>query len=198
MDHMFKWMRENDECFKRPPIAPVAATASALPNAFVQEQQQINKQLLEELKKLSGSVTDLLASSKEAAKKTEQGFSHMPKTDELINQIEVKLQKHSAVAVTTVAPPKNDVFEQQLMERLGALSTDVAQLRNAPSTPPVSMGLNAQDKAYIQELNNETLNALAALKTDSASAQQTGEKSLVLKPYKGYLLWYIICQRIDA
>ncbi|KAM8717738.1 hypothetical protein ACLKA7_004442 [Drosophila subpalustris] len=174
MDHMFKWMRENDECFKRPPVAPViAAAAPALPNAFVQEQQQINKQLLEELKKLSATVTDLLQSSKEAAKQTEQGFSQMPKTNELINQIEAKLEKHSAVAVTTIAPPKNDEFEQQLMARLGALSTDVAQLRNAPTTPaPVPMGLNEKDKEYIQELNNETLNALAALKTDSLAAQQ--------------------------
>ncbi|XP_034472291.1 uncharacterized protein LOC117780032 [Drosophila innubila] len=177
MDHMFKWMRENDECFKRPPVAPIVAAAPAapaLPNAFVQEQQQINKQLLTELKKLSGTLTDLLQSSKEAAKQTEQGFSHMPKTDELINQIEAKLEKHSAVAVTTIAPPKDNEFEQQLLERLGALSTDVAQLRNAPTTPaPMPMGLNEKDKEYIQELNNETLNALAALKTDSLAAQQT-------------------------
>ncbi|XP_060645049.1 uncharacterized protein LOC132783718 [Drosophila nasuta] len=174
IDHMFKWMRENDECFKRPPVAPVAA-APALPNAFVSEKQQINKQLLEELKKLSSSVTDLLSSSKEAAKQTASNFEHMPRTDELLQQIEAKLQQHTAVAVTTVSPPKNDEFEQQLLERLGALSSDVAQLRSVPVTTPapqVAKGLNEQDKAYIQELNNETLNALAALKTEAQSAQQ--------------------------
>ncbi|XP_034098951.1 uncharacterized protein LOC117564346 [Drosophila albomicans] len=174
IDHMFKWMRENDECFKRPPVAPVAA-APALPNAFVSEQQQINKQLLEELKKLSNSVTDLLSSSKEAAKQTASNFEHMPRTDELLQQIEAKLQQHTAVAVTTVSPPKNDEFEQQLLERLGALSSDVAQLRSVPVTTPapqVAKGLNEEDKAYIQELNNETLNALAALKTEAQSAQQ--------------------------
>jgi len=104
MDHMFKWMRENDECFKRPPVAPIVAAAPAapaLPNAFIQEQQQINKQLLAELKKLSETMTDLLQSSKEAAKQTEQGFSHMPKTDELINQIEAKLEKHDGAEMSS-------------------------------------------------------------------------------------------------
>ncbi|XP_062121366.1 uncharacterized protein LOC133835361 [Drosophila sulfurigaster albostrigata] len=174
IDHMFKWMRENDECFKRPPVAPVAA-APALPNAFVSEQQQINKQLLEELKKLSSSVTDLLSSSKEAAKQTASNFEHMQRTDQLFQQIEAKLQQHIADAVTTVSPSKNDEFVEQLMERLGALSSEVAQLRSVPVTTPapqVAKGLNEQDKAYIQELNNETLNALAALKTEAQSAQQ--------------------------
>ncbi|KAH8391952.1 hypothetical protein KR215_010734, partial [Drosophila sulfurigaster] len=174
IDHMFKWMRENDECFKRPPVAPVAA-APALPNAFVSEQQQINKQLLEELKKLSSSVTDLLSSSKEAAKQTASNFEHMQRTDQLFQQIEAKLQQHIADAVTTVSPPKSDEFVEQLLERLGALSSEVAQLRSVPVTTPapqVAKGLNEQDKAYIQELNNETLNALAALKTEAQSAQQ--------------------------
>ncbi|KAH8376670.1 hypothetical protein KR093_000727, partial [Drosophila rubida] len=180
IDHMFKWMRENDECFKRPPVAPAApaaAPAPALPNAFVSEQQQINKQLLGELKQLTSTVNDLLASSKEAAKQAATNFGRMPRTEELMQQIETKLQQHTAVAVTTVSPPKNDEFEQQLLERLGALSSDVAQLRSVPATTPapVAKGLNEQDKAYIQELNNETLNALAALKTEAQTAQQTGK-----------------------
>ncbi|KAH8293117.1 hypothetical protein KR044_005418 [Drosophila immigrans] len=175
IDHMFKWMRENDECFKRPPVAAAPAPAApALPNAFVSEQQQINKQLLDELKKLSGTVTDLLASSKEAAKQAATNFGQLPRTEELMQQIEAKLQQHTAVAVTTVSPPKNDEFEQQLLERLGALSTDVAQLRSVPATTPapVAKGLNEQDKLYMQELNNETLNALAALKTEAQTSQQ--------------------------
>lgn len=180
---MFKWMRENDECFKNPQSAKALAApaAAALPNAFVEEQQKINKQLLEELKQLGSSVNKLLDSSKQAAEQNQQGFERIPKTDELINKFEAKLQQHrAATEVTTAAPPKNnDQFEQQLMQRLGSLSSDLAQLRDATAKPaPAPLpapGLNEQDKAYIQELNNETLNALAALKTEATAAQQTGK-----------------------
>lgn len=184
MEHMFKWMRENDECFKNPPGAPkaiappvAAATVSAIPNEFVKEQQQINKQLLSELKQLTSSVAQLVDSSKQAAQQTQQGFERMPKSDELLSQIETKLQQHSAAAaVTTVAPPKNDELERKLVERLGQLSSQVAELRNATAqAPPASLGLNEKDRVYMQELNNETLNALAALKTESLLGQQTGE-----------------------
>ncbi|XP_030555195.1 uncharacterized protein LOC115758608 [Drosophila novamexicana] len=179
IEHMFKWMRENNECFKNPPGSPKAIAAPALPNQFVEEQQQINKQLLDQLKQLSASVSKLLDSSSQAAQQTQQGFERMPKSDELLTQIEAKLQQHSAAlaaaaVVTTAAPPKNDEFELQLMERLGALSTDVAQLRSAPApAAPAPLGLSEKDRAYIQELNNETLNALAALKSESLTAQQT-------------------------
>ncbi|XP_023170875.2 uncharacterized protein LOC111599450 [Drosophila hydei] len=182
MEHMFKWMRENDECFKNPPGAPkaiappvAAASASAIPNEFVKEQQQINKQLLSELKQLTSSVAQLVDSSKQAAQQTQQGFERMPKSDELLSQIETKLQQHSAAAaVTTVAPPKNDELERKLVERLGQLSSQVAELRNATAqAPPASLGLNEKDRVYMQELNNETLNALAALKTESLLGQQT-------------------------
>lgn len=183
MEHMFKWMRENDECFKNPRgvQALAAPAAAALPNGLVEEQQKINKQLLEELKQLGSSVNKLLDSSKQAAEQNQQSFERMPKTDELINKIEAKLQQHrAATEVTTAAPPKNnDQFEQQLMQRLGSLSSDLAQLRDATAKPvPAPLpaaGLNEQDKAYIQELNNETLNALAALKTEATAAQQTGK-----------------------
>lgn len=185
MEHMFKWMRENDECFKNPPGAKelAAPAAAALPNAFVEEQQKINKQLLEELKQLGSSVNKLLDSSKQAAEQNQQSFERIPKTDELINKFEAKLQQHrAATEVTTAAPPKNnEQFEQQLMQRLGSLSSDLAQLRDATAkpapapAPAPAAGLNEQDKAYIQELNNETLNALAALKTEATAAQQTGK-----------------------
>lgn len=184
MEHMFQWMRENDECFKNPPGAPkaiappaAAATASALPNEFVKEQQQINKQLLDELKQLRVSVTQLLDNSKQTAQQTQQGFERMPKSEELLSQIEAKLQQHSAAAaVTTVAPPKNDELELKLLERLGQLSTQVAELRNATAQAPAApQGLSEKDRVYMQELNNETLNALTALKTESLLGQQTGE-----------------------
>ncbi|ALC38419.1 CG5080 [Drosophila busckii] len=176
VDHMFKWMRENDECFNNPPGAPKviaapAAAVAAVPNAFVEQQQKLNKQLLDELKQLSGSVAKLLDSSKQAATDTQKSLERLPKTDELMTQIEAKLQQHSAVAVTTAAPPKSNPFESQLLAQLNALSNNVTQLCGA--TPTVTpAGLSQQDKSYMQELNNETLNALAALKSEAGVAQQ--------------------------
>lgn len=179
---MFKWMRENDECTKKSTAAARAPIAApALPNAFVEEQQKINKQLLEELKQLGASVNTLIESNKQTAEQSQQSFERMPKTDELVSKIEAKLQQHRATEVTTVAPVKNnDQFEQQLMQRLGSLSDDLAQLRNVTAQPPPApllapVGLNEQDKAYMQELKNDTLNALAALKTDATEAQQKGK-----------------------
>ncbi|XP_034668340.1 uncharacterized protein LOC117901621 [Drosophila subobscura] len=176
-EHMFKWMRENDECFKRPPATAnlIAAPAPpAIPNEFVQEQQRLNKQLLEELQKLSSSVNSLLDSSKQTATQTQKNFDSLPKANELLTQIEAKLQQHSS-SVTTAAPPKNDEFETQLLERLNALGGQVAKLSDVPppAPAPVPVGLNEKDRAYIQELNNETLNALAKLKSETALGQQT-------------------------
>lgn len=182
---MFKWMQENDECSKKSAVAAKAIAAPALPNAFVEEQQKINKQLLEELKQLGASVNKLIESNKQTAEQSQQSFERLPKTEELVSKIEAKLQEQlRATEVTTVAPPKNnEQFEQQLMERLGSMSADLVQLRNITSQPPppapapllAPVGLNEKDKAYIQELNNETLNALAALKTEATAAQQKGK-----------------------
>ncbi|KAH8412046.1 hypothetical protein KR222_007526, partial [Zaprionus bogoriensis] len=192
MEQMSQWMRDSSDFLKKassakalPASAP--APAPALPNAFVEEQQKINKQLLEELRQLGSSVSKLLDSSQQAAQQSQQGFQRMPKTEELLSQIDAKLQQHRALEVTTAPPPppKNDKFEQELIQRLGALSSDLAQLRNAtehpPPPPPTPApapqpvpGLNEQDKAYIQELSNDTLNALAALKAETLAAQQTG------------------------
>ncbi|XP_001357011.3 uncharacterized protein [Drosophila pseudoobscura] len=174
-EHMFKWMRENDECFKRPPananLIAAAPAPAALPNEFVKEQQRLNKQLLEEIQKLSSSVVSLLDSSKQAAAQTQKNFDSMPKATELLTQIEAKLQQHSS-SVTTAAPPKNDEFEAQLLERLNALGGQVAKLSDAPP-PAAPVGLNEKDRAYIQELNNDTMNALAKLKSETVSGQQT-------------------------
>ncbi|XP_022226508.1 uncharacterized protein LOC111076829 [Drosophila obscura] len=174
-EHMFKWMRENDECFKRPPatanLIAAAPAPAAIPNEFIQEQQRLNKRLLEEIQKLSSSVTALLDSSKQTAAQTQKNFDSMPKANELLTQIEAKLQQHST-SVTTAAPPKNDEFELQLLERLNALGGQVAKLSDAPP-PAAPVGLNDKDRAYIQELNNDTLNALAKLKSETVSGQQT-------------------------
>lgn len=182
---MFKWMRENDECFKRPPIsskliaAPAPAPAPAIPKEFLEEQQRVNKQLLEEIQKLSATVASLKESSQKAAVQTQQNFDTLPKGQELLAQIEAKLQQHTAAAaaaaaVTTAAPPKNDEFEAKLLESLNYLGEKVTQLSESAQRPAAPVGLNEKDRSYIQELNNETLNALAQLKNENSAAQKSG------------------------
>ncbi|XP_016954840.1 uncharacterized protein LOC108027785 [Drosophila biarmipes] len=167
-DHMFKWMRENDECFKRPPvtanlIAPPAAPA--IPKEFLEEQRRFNAKLLEE-------IQDLKASNQKAADQSQKNFESLPKGAELLSQIEAKLQEHSAT-VTTAAPPKNNEFEAQLLERLNSLGGKVTELSETVQRPAAPVGLNENDRAYIQELNNDTLNALAQLKSESAAVQKS-------------------------
>ncbi|KAH8298099.1 hypothetical protein KR018_006832 [Drosophila ironensis] len=181
-EHMFKWMRENDECFKRPPMTgnllapPAAPAAPAIPPEFLEEQQRVNKQLLEEIQKLSASVAALKESNQKAAEQTDRNIKSLPKGQELIAQIEAKLKEHSASASTTTttsAPPRNSELEEQLLERLTALSGQVNKLGENAQRPAAPVGLNEKDRAYIQELNNETLNALAQLKTASSVAQKS-------------------------
>ncbi|KAH8314552.1 hypothetical protein KR059_012423 [Drosophila kikkawai] len=180
-EHMFKWMRENDECFKRPPLsskliaAPAPVTAPTIPKEFLEEQQRVNKLLLEEIQKLSASVASLKESSQKAAVQTQQNFDTLPKGQELLAQIEAKLQQHSeaAASVTTAAPPKNDEFEAQLLKTLNNLEGKVSQLSEKAQSPAAPVGLNEKDRAYIQELNNETLNALAQLKNDNLASQKS-------------------------
>ncbi|KAH8324379.1 hypothetical protein KR074_006293 [Drosophila pseudoananassae] len=174
-EHMFKWMRENDECFKRPPgidkSAPAPA-APAIPEGFLIEQQRVNKLLVDEIQKLTASVTALKESSQKAADQTQKDIQSLPKGKELIGQIEAKLQQHSA-SVTTVAPPKNNEFEVQILDRLTSLGGQVTQLSENVQRPAPPVGLDEKDRAYIQELNNETLNALAQLKSESSAVQKS-------------------------
>ncbi|EDV31058.1 uncharacterized protein Dana_GF14732 [Drosophila ananassae] len=177
-EHMFKWMRENDECFKRPPVSgnllapPPPPAPPAIPEKFLQEQQRLNKQLLEEIQKLTASVAALKESSQKAADQTQKDIQSLPKGKELIGQIEAKLQEHSA-SVTTVAPPKNNEFEVQIVGLLSSLGGQVTQLSENVQRPAPPVGLNEKDRAYIQELNNETLNALAQLKSESSAVQKS-------------------------
>jgi len=169
---MFKWMRENDECFKRPPVSanliapPAAPAAPAIPKEFLEEQRRFNAKLLEE-------IQNLKASNQKAADQTQKSFESLPKGPELLSQIEAKLQEHSA-SVTTAAPPKNNEFETQLLERLNSLGGKVTELSETVQRPAAPVGLNENDRAYIQELNNDTLNALAELKTESSAIQKSG------------------------
>nr|XP_016945371.1 uncharacterized protein LOC108021259 [Drosophila suzukii] len=170
-DHMFKWMRENDECFKRPPVSanliapPAAPAAPAIPKEFLEEQRRFNAKLLEE-------IQNLKASNQKAADQTQKSFESLPKGPELLSQIEAKLQEHTA-SVTTAAPPKNNDFEAQLLERLNSLGGKVTELSETVQRPAAPVGLNENDRAYIQELNNDTLNALAELKTESSAVQKS-------------------------
>ncbi|KAH8240951.1 hypothetical protein KR026_008811 [Drosophila bipectinata] len=174
-EHMFKWMRENDECFKRPPVSEKSApapAAPAIPEGLLLEQQRVNKQLLDDIQKLTASVTALKESSQKAADQTQKDIQSLPKGKELIGQIEAKLQQHSA-SVTTVAPPKNNEFEVQILDRLTSLGGQVTQLSENVQRPAPPVGLDEKDRAYIQELNNETLNALAQLKSESSAVQKS-------------------------
>ncbi|XP_016997786.2 putative leucine-rich repeat-containing protein DDB_G0290503 [Drosophila takahashii] len=170
-DHMFKWMRENDECFKRPPVSgnliapPVAPAAPAIPKEFLEEQKRFNAKLLEEIQKLKES-------NQKAADQAQKNFESLPKGPELLSQIEAKLQEHSA-SVTTAAPPKDNEFEAQLLDRLSSLGGKVTELSETVQRPAAPVGLNEKDRAYIQELNNETLNALAQLKSETSAVQKS-------------------------
>ncbi|KAH8351992.1 hypothetical protein KR084_001046 [Drosophila pseudotakahashii] len=170
-DHMFKWMRENDECFKRPPVSgnliapPVAPAAPAIPKEFLEEQKRFNAKLLEE-------IQNLKESNQKSADQTQKNFESLPKGPELLSQIEAKLQEHSA-SVTTAAPPKDNEFEAQLLERLSSLGGKVSELSETVQRPAAPVGLNEKDRAYIQELNNDTLNALAQLKSESLAVQKS-------------------------
>ncbi|KAI8043030.1 hypothetical protein M5D96_004355 [Drosophila gunungcola] len=141
-EHMFKWMRENDECFKRPPvsanlIAPPAAPPAppAIPKEFLEEQKRLNTKLLEEIQKLTSS-------------------------------------EHSA-SVTTAAPPKNNEFEVKVLGSLNSLGGKVTELSESVQRPVAPVGLTEKDRSFIQELSNDTLNALAQLKSESSATQKS-------------------------
>ncbi|XP_052854520.1 LOW QUALITY PROTEIN: uncharacterized protein LOC128263486 [Drosophila gunungcola] len=178
-EHMFKWMRENDECFKRPPvsanlIAPPAAPPAppAIPKEFLEEQKRLNTKLLEEIQKLTSSVAALKESSQKAAVQTQQNFEELPKGAELLSQIEAKLQEHSA-SVTTAAPPKNNEFEVKVLGSLNSLGGKVTELSESVQRPVAPVGLTEKDRSFIQELSNDTLNALAQLKSESSATQKS-------------------------
>jgi len=73
------------------------------------------------------------------------------------------------------AQPKNAEFEAQLLERLTSLGGQVSSLSETVQRPAAPVGLSETDRAYIQELNNDTLNALAQLKSESSVEQKSGE-----------------------
>ncbi|KAM7350984.1 uncharacterized protein ACRADG_003959 isoform 1-T2 [Cochliomyia hominivorax] len=190
LERIFKWMQENDECYKRPPATPGAALLSASKPAenvisptFIKDQEEINKKLITHLKTLSQNVDKLLDVSNNMLEHTEVAFKTSPVTQEKLTKIEDHLVSQS---LTTPAPPppppvivqsNNTVFENKIIKMFEEVNTGLAQLKELPQP---EMGLLLADKEFIQNLNNETLNALEnvkekLLKASEAAATKTSD-----------------------
>lgn len=184
LERVFKWMQENDECYKRPPVAPNAAltapkpTESAIPPTFVKDQEEINKKLITHMKTLSQNVDKLLDVSQNMLQHTEVAFKSSPVTQEKLSKIEDHLVSYS---LTTPAPPppapviiqaNNTEFENNVIKMFEEVNTGLAKLKDMPQP---EMGLVLADKEFIQHLNNETLSALENVKSTLLEASDKGK-----------------------
>ncbi|XP_050318400.1 uncharacterized protein LOC126751965 [Bactrocera neohumeralis] len=180
LEHIFKWMRENDECYKRPPVpavmpvpapAPIVQAPAVSPE-FIKEQERINQQMLEQIAKLSTNVEKLLDTSKDMMEQTEVAFKSVPSTAEMLTKIEDKLVSYSVVTPAPVPEPvDNSEFENKVFVKFDELATGIEELRAQPKPQD---GLTNADKEFIHGLANETLSALENVK---ASAQSSAEKA---------------------
>uniref|UniRef100_W8BP47 Uncharacterized protein n=1 Tax=Ceratitis capitata TaxID=7213 RepID=W8BP47_CERCA len=180
LEHIFKWMRENDECYKRPPgplaIAPAPIVqAPAIPPEFLKEQEKINQKLLEQIMTLSQNVAKLLDTSNHMMEQTEVAFKSVPSTAEMLTKIEDKLVSYSVVTPAPLPEPvDNSEFENKVLVKFDELATDIQELR---AQPKPKEGLTEADKEFIHGLTNETLGALENVKvnvqssTDKAQAE---------------------------
>ncbi|XP_037816506.1 uncharacterized protein LOC119606915 [Lucilia sericata] len=182
LERIFKWMQENDECYKRPPVTPGAALVAAIkpaepaiPPSFVKDQEEINKKLINHMTTLTQNVDKLLDVSNNMLEHTEVAFKTSPVTQEKLSKIEDHLVSYS---MTTPAPPppapvivqaNNTVFENKVIKMFEDVNTGLAQLKE---TPAPEMGLLMADKEFIQSLNNETLNALENVKAKILEASE--------------------------
>nr|XP_014103158.1 uncharacterized protein LOC106627536 [Bactrocera oleae]XP_036222725.1 uncharacterized protein LOC106627536 [Bactrocera oleae]XP_036222726.1 uncharacterized protein LOC106627536 [Bactrocera oleae]XP_036222727.1 uncharacterized protein LOC106627536 [Bactrocera oleae] len=178
LEHIFKWMRENDECLKRPPVpagmsvpAPIVQPPAISPE-FVKEQEKINQQMLEQITKLSSNVEKLLDTSKDMMEQTEVAFKSVPSTADILTKIEDKLVSYSVVTPALVPEAvDNSEFENKVFVKFDELATGMEELRAQPKPQD---GLTSADKEFIHGLANETLSALENVK---ASAQSSTEKA---------------------
>uniref|UniRef100_A0A0K8W3J9 Paramyosin n=1 Tax=Bactrocera latifrons TaxID=174628 RepID=A0A0K8W3J9_BACLA len=178
LEHIFKWMRENDECYKRPPVpammpapAPIVQAPAVSPE-FIKEQEKINQQILEQIAKLSTNVEKLLDTSKDMMEQTEVAFKSVPSTAEMLTKIEDKLVSYSVVTPAPVPEPvDNSEFENKVFVKFDELATGIEELRAQPKPQD---GLTNADKEFIHGLANETLSALENVK---ASTQSSAEKA---------------------
>lgn len=170
LEHIFKWMHENNECMKRPPIGGgpslPAAVPAAIPPEFVKKQDQINNMVLQQLEKLTDNVDKLLVSSKDIIEQTEVAFKNAPNTTEMLNKIEDKLVSYSVVTPPS-EPVYNKEFEQKMLENLEKINTGLAALQTVSEPTEV---LTVLDKKFMESLNNETLNALETVKEATINA----------------------------
>lgn len=179
-------MRENDECYKRPPMAPAAAVPAepAATPEFVKQQQAVNKALLDQITKLSANVEKLLDASKDMIEQTEVAFKSVPSTAEMLTKIEDKLFSYSIVttpAPVVIQPVDNSEFENKVLEKFDALKTGINELKK---TPKAKEGLTIADKEFIHGLANETLGALENVKVNVLSSSDTGEQEIICQVYK--------------
>ncbi|XP_023298926.2 uncharacterized protein LOC111681393 [Lucilia cuprina] len=195
LERIFKWMQDNDECYKRPPVTPGAALVAAvkpaepaIPPSFIKDQEEINKKLITHMTTLTQNVDKLLDVSNNMLEHTEVAFKTSPVTQEKLSKIEDHLVSYS---MTTPAPPppapvivqaNNTVFENKVIKMFEDVNTGLAQLKE---TPAPEMGLLMADKEFIQSLNNETLNALENVKAKilEASEEAVTKTSTAVETY---------------
>ncbi|XP_061399402.1 uncharacterized protein LOC133335112 [Musca vetustissima] len=179
LQRIFKWMQDNDECYKRPPVMPVAVTPAppvapkpepSLAPAFVKAQEEFNKKMTTDMEKLSSNVAKLLDLSQNVMEQTEVVFKSSPATQDMLSKIEDHLVSYSVAtpappppppAQIIVQAPNNTEFENKIFNMLEGVHTGLTELKEMPKS---AEGLTAGDREFIHTLNNETLTVLENIK----------------------------------
>ncbi|XP_013107984.1 uncharacterized protein LOC106087475 [Stomoxys calcitrans] len=176
---IFKWMQENDECYRRPPVAlrdPEMTTEKSelsLAPTFVKSQEEFNRKMTTDLDKLTINVAKLLDLSQNVMEQTEVVFKSSPATQDMLSKIEDHLVSYSVVTpappppAVIVQPANNTVFENKIVGMLQNVHSSLTELKEAPKS---QQGLSVTDKDFIQALNNETLTALEHIRADHVEA----------------------------
>ncbi|XP_036329080.1 putative leucine-rich repeat-containing protein DDB_G0290503 [Rhagoletis pomonella] len=182
LEHIFKWMRENDECYKRPPMplggqaiapSPPIIQAPAVSPEFIAEQEKINRNMLEHIEKLSSNVEKLLDASKDMMEQTEVAFKSVPSTAEMLTKIEDKLVSYSVITPAPAPEPvDNSEFENKVFGKFDELATGIQELR---AQPKPHEGLSEADKELIHGLTNDTLAAIENVKTNVQSVTEQAQ-----------------------
>ncbi|XP_075153747.1 uncharacterized protein LOC142227213 [Haematobia irritans] len=169
---IFKWMQENDECYRRPPVplrAHEATTEKSEPSlapTFVKSQQEFNKKMTTDMDRLTTNVAKLLDLSQNVMEQTEVVFKSSPATQDMLSKIEDHLVSYSVVTPSPPPPAvaNNTEFENKVVRMLESVHNSLSELKDMPKTPE---GLSKADKEFIQAMNNETLTVLEHIKADT-------------------------------